>query len=394
VNLRNRLRFGVALATLCGVAAATQASAAGVGHPPLTGPYCSGGASVSGPGSTAQVNAIPGFDAVLAGGGATDILGNHLPGCAESVFDTKGGSGAGNAAAISRSAAIAFSDDPLSLENQALATAGGGTNASPINDVPVAILPVSVIANLTCYSGNLKLSQIELAKMYDGVISTWDNKVLNVDNPGISTSCAGVHVNLVARADVSGTTFLFKSYLAHLNPEYQALKQDALNTTWVGHIACRGTGTGGAIACVQGTPNSVGYAASSNARAAGAREARIDNLAHTFSTWGSGACSLAALLAPIPPTTLGNWSFSDFTDEPVGYGICGYTYDMVFALMKTAFSHNPGLSSPAITQTLVDWLTVTASGAGQSTLPTNQYDRLPVVTDKVAALAPFLIAYR
>jgi ABC-type phosphate transport system substrate-binding protein len=394
VKLHSRLRYGVALAALCGMGAATQADAAAVQHPPLTGPYCSGGVSISGPGSTAQVNAIPGFDSVLAGGGAVDVLGNILPGCAESVADNGGGSGAGVTAAVSHSAPISFSDDPLSLSNQALAIAGGGTNASPINDVPVAILPVSVIVNLSCYAGNVKLSQVELGKMYDGAITTWDNKVLNVDNPGISTACAGVHINLTARADSSGTTFVFKSYLAHLNPEYEALKQDALNTTWLGHIACRGAGTGAEISCVFNTPDSVGYAASSNARAAAAREARVDNLAHSFATWTSGACSTSALLAPIPPSTLLNWSTVDFTDEPVGYGICGYTYDMAFSLMKTAFSKNPGLSSPAVTQTVVDWLTVTASNFGQSTLPTSQYDRLPIPTQKVAALAPFLIAYK
>jgi len=390
-----RLRLGVALAALSTAGAATQAAAAGPAHPPLTGPYCSGNVGVGGPGSTAQVNAIPGFNNVLHAGFEADVLGNKLPSCgSETVSDSGGGSGAGVASQQGRTAPIGFSDDPLSLQGQAQITAGGGTNASPINTVPVAILPVSVIVNLPCYSGNLKLSSIEIAKMYDGVIKTWDHALLNVDNPGIKTSCAGVPVRLVARNDVSGTTYVFKSYLSHRNPEYLALKQDAENTAWLGAIACRGQGTGGVISCVLNNSGAIGYAATSNARAAGAREAAVDNAAHTFATWNAGGCSLAALTAPIPPSTLGNWSASDFTDAPVGYGICGYTYDLVFALQKTAFSKNSGLSSPQVTQTLVDFLTAAVSTNGQNSLPSNQYDKLPVPTDKVAALAPFLIAYR
>jgi len=389
-----KLRFGAALAALSGLAAATQVSAAGPAHPPLTGPYCSGGVGVSGPGSTAQINAIPGFDGVLAGGGEQDLLLNTVPGCAESVTDTGGGSGVGVASQAGRTAPIGFTDLPLNAETQATVTAGGGTNASLVNTVPVAVLPVSVIVNLSCYSGNVKLSSPEIAKLYDGVIKTWDNALLNVDNPGIKTSCAGVPVHLTARSDVSGTTYVFKTYLARRNPEFAALKQDPVNTAWLGAIVCRGNGNGGEISCVSGTPDSIGYAATSNARNAGAREAAVDNLAHSFSTWSPGACSLAALTAPIPPTTLGNWSASDFADAPVGYGICGYTYALVLALQKTAFSHNPSLSSPAITQTLVDYLTAATSTRGQASLPTSQYDKLPLPTEKIAQGAPYLIAYK
>ena len=394
MNLKHRLRIGGVLVAASVAGTVTQVGATGPTHPPLAGAYCSGGVSVSGPGSTAQVNAVPGFNGVLAGGGESDVLNNVLPACAESVSDSGGGSGAGIASQVGRTAAIGFSDDPLNAETQATAVAGSGTNASPIHTVPVAILPVSVIVNLPCYSGTLKLTSVDIAKMYDGVIKVWSHQLLNVDNPGISTSCSNVPVRLVARADVSGTTYVFKSYLSHRNPEYDALKQDAANTTWLGAIACRGAGTGGVISCVQNTADSIGYAASSNARNAGMREAKIDNAAHSFATWSAGACSTAALAAPIPPSTLGNWSASDFTDEPVGYGICGYTYDLVFALQKTAFSSSPSLSSPQVTQTLIDFLTAATSARGQASLPTSQYDKLPAPTEKVAQLAPYEIAYK
>jgi len=401
VNISYRLRAGVVVGALCTVGISAQSIAAQAAQSPLNGPYCSGGQAVSGPGSTAQVNAIPGFNATLQAGGETDLLGNTVPGCAgESVTDTGGGSGAGTAAAVNHSAPISFSDDPLSPSNHSLATGGSGTNASPIHQVPVAVLPVSVIYNLPCWVTPLNLTSIDIAKMYDGVITTWDNALINVDNPGISSACAGVHVNLIARSDVSGTTFLFKSYLAHRNSEFQSYKQDALNTSWPAVTAGLNTvtgcaGTGGVISCVNGTQNSIGYAAASNVRKAvpPPAEAAIDDPQHTFSKWTAGSCNLAALTAPIPPTTLGNWSTVDFTDSPVpsAYTICGYTYDFVFQNYQTAFN---GAQSVQTMQTIVDFLTAATSAKGQATLPADTYDQLPLPTQTVAQEAALDITYK
>jgi ABC-type phosphate transport system substrate-binding protein len=399
VNISHRLRAGVVAGALCTVGLTAQSIAAQAVAPPVNGPYCSGGVGVTGPGSTAQINALPGFNSTLQAGGEVDGLGNTVPPCTtESATDSGGGSGAGVAAAVAHSAPMSFSDDPLSQTNYGLATAGSGTNGSPIHQVPVAILPVSVIFNLSCFTGTLNLSGLELGKMYDGVVTQWNDQTLLVDNPGL-TACAGHKINLTARADVSGTTFVFKSYLSHSGPEYVALKQDAANTTWLADttgnpIACRGAGTGGEIACVNNTADSVGYAGSSNVRKSTTppAEAAVDDPEHMFLKWTAGSCALAALTAPVPPTTTSpHWYTVDLTDSaaPGAYSICGYTYDFAFQNYATA-----GVGTMAQMQTVVDFLTAATSTKGQATLPTDTYDELPVTTQTIAQMAPLEITFK
>src|SRR5258708_38387802 len=120
-------------------------------------------------------------------------------------------------------------------------------------------------------------------------------------------------------------------------------------------------------------------------------EAAVDDPEHIFAKWTAGSCALAALTAPIPPTTLGNWSGVDFTDSPVpgAYSICGYTYDFAFQNYATA-----GVGTQAQMQTVVDFLTAATSTKGQATLPVDVYDQLPLPTQTVAQEAPLDITFK
>lgn len=374
-----RLRSAVVAVTAAGtlVTGTALAAAAVSTHLGLAG-FCTNDVAVTGVGSTLQTNAVnQAFDPALQAS------------CGKAFVSwAGGGSGAGISSQLNRTALIGGSDDPLSAENQALAVAAG---KSPIHDIPVLVSPVSIVYNLPCAgSAPLKLSSIQIAKMYDGVVKTWDSPVLTLGNSGLK-QCTGVPINLVARADVSGTTFIVKSYLAHRNPEYVALEQDQLNQTWLGSIACRGNGTGGVLACVAGTANSIGYAATSNANQSGLKQAQVDNPAHLFSSPSPSACTLAATLAPVPPSTMANWSAATFTDSVVGYPICSFTYDMTFNNAKTGYG---GLFSQGQVQDAVDYLTTAVGSAGQGRLAGAGYAQLPITVDTIAKTGVMTISYK
>jgi len=110
------------------------------------------------------------------------------------------GSGTGQASAILNLVNFGASDGYL-------------TNASSDNiaNFPAAISAQLIFYNLPGVTAHLNLNGTVLAGIYDGTITNWNDPLIAAANPGVTLPSNAIVP--LARADSSGDTFLFTSYV-------------------------------------------------------------------------------------------------------------------------------------------------------------------------------------
>lgn len=348
----------VVVAAVVAVASATPASAA-----PFDPTLCPAApaTAITGAGSTLQSNAHTSW--MSAYGTACGLTGTP-------VSYTGGGSGAGITSQINRTAQFAGSDVPYSSAQWSQMQASGTAKASPVETLPVAVAGVVVPYNLTAcpLSAPLKLTSGNLAQIYDGTITQWSDSRLVANNPGLA-SCADA-IYLTARAEASGTTYVFKDYLSKRNAQFRPPDN---STTWpaAATIRCRGTGNAGMVTCVQGNEGAIGYVDFGDVGTLSF--AQVDSSDNLFYGMAAGACSTSAANATTPATADSDWSGVTFTDVAGGYPICTFTYELAF--------QNPGTAgvttSVAQATNLKGYMSYITADEGQTALNSSRYDRLP-----------------
>lgn len=104
-------------------------------------------------------------------------------------------------------------------------------------------------------SGKLKLTGAVLADIFLGNITKWNDPKIAQLNPGLALPDAQIAV--VRRADGSGTSFIFTSYLSKVSPEWKTKVGEGTAPNWP--VGAGGKGNEGVSAFVQRLPNSIGY---------------------------------------------------------------------------------------------------------------------------------------
>jgi phosphate transport system substrate-binding protein len=155
--------------------------------------------------------------------------------------------------------------------------------------VPVTAGPVCVIYNLPGLNAPLRFSGKTLADIYSGGIANWQDPAIARENPGIKLPHTGIMV--VHRADGSGTTSIFTSYLSSVSPTWSAKVGHGLDVNWPTGIG--GVGSQNVLRDVQQQPGTIGYLELSYARQAGLPVASIQNRAGEFVVPSSGSAALA-----------------------------------------------------------------------------------------------------
>ncbi|MGQ0432293.1 MAG: substrate-binding domain-containing protein [Microthrixaceae bacterium] len=396
---------GVALMAAAGMVTGvlpTAMAAPQPGSPLIAGAFCDGsGAPISGTGASFAANAhalafMPAYAAACGSG-------------AGKVAYSATGSGAGKTAARTHDANFAFAgtDEPLDASELAVDTADsdqGRARVSPLHHIPIALGAITVSYNLgSCGIGQtaLNLRSPQIAKIYEGVITRWNDPLLTLENPALGGCNKGIKV--AARSDVSGTTFAFKDYLGKRNPEFNLWKTNDLNTAWPGQdlgliTILRGKGNGGVAAVVKATDGAIGYVDLSTAEANGLTYAKTDGASGVLNSPKAAAgnaanCDQAAVGTPTPASTLSpGWDAVSITDtpNPLAYAVCTFTYALVYNNLKTAFA---GGVSAGQARTLVDYLGVALDDAGQSRLPAAGYARLPVNLQTIAKAGLASVGY-
>ncbi len=158
------------------------------------------------------------------------------------------GSGTGQASAI------------LNLVNMG-ASDGYLTNASSDNvaNFPAAISAQLIFYNIPGFTGHLNLNGTLLAEIYTGTITTWNDPAIAAANPGVTLPSNAIVP--YARADSSGDTFLFKSYL-YMSSSATIWPYGAPSTasfvTEDTHVT-GATGNSGMVSGIAATKYSIGY---------------------------------------------------------------------------------------------------------------------------------------
>lgn len=157
------------------------------------------------------------------------------------------GSGGGIKQITAKTVDFGASDAPLTVEK---------LDEIGVMQFPMVMGGVVPVVNLEGVKpGELKLTGAVLADIYLGKITSWDDAALKQLNPGVKLPSGKITV--VARADGSGTTFIFTHYLSKVSPGFKEKIGNSTSVAWPTGVS--GKGNEGVASYVQRLKGSIGY---------------------------------------------------------------------------------------------------------------------------------------
>jgi phosphate transport system substrate-binding protein len=174
---------------------------------------------------------------------------------------------------------------------------------------------------------SLKLDGSVLAQIYAGKITNWNNSAITALNPGVTLP--SLKIVPLHRADSSGDTFLFTSYLNAQDPSVWSAADVGTSVSWPSVPgALAETGNSGMVSGCGATKGCVAYIGISylaKTTAAGLGQAMLKNGDGNYES--PSATTIAAEAAAFTSKTPANESIS-MIDGPVsnGYPIINYEY--------------------------------------------------------------------
>ncbi len=125
----------------------------------------------------------------------------------------------------------------------------------PVLQLPESAGPVCVTYNIPGLQQPLRLSPEALAGIFLGTIKSWQDPVIKDANPGAPLPTTGIAV--VHRADGSGTSAIFTTYLTEVSKEWAGKVGKGTQVNWPAGNG--GKGSEGVTGQLRQTPGSVGY---------------------------------------------------------------------------------------------------------------------------------------
>jgi phosphate transport system substrate-binding protein len=227
--------------------------------------------------------------------------------------------------------------------------------------IPTCIGAVSVAYNLEGVK-DLKLSGPVLADIFMGKIKSWNDPQIVALNPDKDLPEDAIQV--MHRAEGSGTTFVFTDYLSKVSPEWEEKFGRAKEINWAVGLGAKGND--GVTAQIKGQYGSIGYIELSYAIQNNISTALIQNQAGNFIEPSLESASLSAQ-GEIPADT--RVTITN-TDHPEGYPISTFTWIIFYQ------EQNYNNRSKAQAQALVDLLNWVVTDGQQYNEKLN-YAKLP-----------------
>lgn len=237
------------------------------------------------------------------------------------------GSGGGVKQHIEGTVNFAASDKPMSESERELAP---GTL-----HIPEAIGGVVVVYNIPeIPNKGLKLTGDEIADIFLGKITKWNDSRIAQHNPGVSLPDKEIVV--AHRSDGSGTTFVFTDYLTAVSPEWDDKIGKGKSVPWPVGLAA--AGNEGVAGIVKSTEYSIGYIELAYAFQTGMSYAYVQN--------GDGTAFIEPTLDSISATSSGvadslptaesSWTSVSLVNAPGAdsYPIASFTYLLVYDDLK------------------------------------------------------------
>lgn len=120
---------------------------------------------------------------------------------------------------------------------------------------PTVLGAVVLSYNVPGVTTALKLTPDAIAGIYLGEIKKWNDPKIASVNPGVKLP--GSDIEVIHRADGSGTTFIFTDYLSKISGEWKSKVGANTSVSWPTGLG--GKGNDGVAGLVKQTPGSIGY---------------------------------------------------------------------------------------------------------------------------------------
>jgi len=200
-------------------------------------------------------------------------------------------------------------------------------------DVGVTLLPMTAGSIVLAYNlpdvANLQLSREAYAGIFLGKITKWNDPAIAATNK--DAKLPDSNINVVVRADSSGTTFVFTQHLSAISPDFAKSPGTNKMPNWL--VGTKSKGNEGVSAAISTTPGSIGYIEYGYAIGTKLPMAKLQNKAGKF-VEASIATGQAALAAVKMPENLIAW-FPD-PEGDASYPITTFTWVMCYKKYDSA----------------------------------------------------------
>ena len=198
------------------------------------------------------------------------------------------GSGSGVKSFLDKTVDFAASDRAMTPDE--IAKVNGG----------VQLVPMTAGAVVLAYNlpdvPNLKLSRDAYSGIFLGKVKKWNDPIITKDNPG--AKLPDQPINVVVRADGSGTSYVFTKHLSAISPEFQKTVGVDQAPNWP--VGTKSKGNEGVTASITTTPGAIGYVEYGYAKSQDLHMASLQNKAGNFvaATPDSAKAALASAQLP------------------------------------------------------------------------------------------------
>jgi len=194
------------------------------------------------------------------------------------------GSGSGVKSVIDHTVDFGASDAAMKPEDNAKVPEG-------VQLFPMTAGAIVLAYNLPGVDG-LKLSRKAYAGVFLGTIKRWNDPILAAANPDVKLP--DLPINVVVRADSSGTSFVFSQHLSAVSEEFG--KTVGANTMPNWSVGTKSKGNEGVTASIMTTPGSIGYIEYGYAKSQKVPMATLENKSGQYvqATTASGQAALAS----------------------------------------------------------------------------------------------------
>jgi phosphate transport system substrate-binding protein len=194
------------------------------------------------------------------------------------------GSGSGVKSLIDKTVDFGASDAAMTEKEMAQVAAG-------VQALPVTAGSIVLAFNVPGVT-DLKLSRKAYADIFLGKVKKWNDPLIAGSNPGVKLP--DTPINVVVRADSSGTTYVFTRHLSAVSPEFAKSPGTNKMPNWP--VGTRSKGNEGVTASIKTTPGSIGYIEYGYAKSQKIPMAALENKSGKFvaPTPASGTAALAS----------------------------------------------------------------------------------------------------
>jgi phosphate transport system substrate-binding protein len=167
-------------------------------------------------------------------------------------------------------------------------------------DVGVQLFPMTAGSIVLAYNiegvDGLKLSREAYVGIFLGKITKWNDPKITASNPDAKLPDAPI--NVIVRADGSGTTFVFTQHLSAISEDFKKSPGTNKQPDWP--VGTKSKGNDGVTASLKTTPNSIGYVEFAYATNSKLSMVSLENKAGKFikPSIASGQASLASVTLP------------------------------------------------------------------------------------------------